>query len=168
MATDIKALQAVYEYLRTVDVRLVAAAVATLLLIVGVMWVVPTTPNSNSFTFDTSRRGINDARAIELAKPAPGALVDGSDVDFYRISPLQSPSRLDIRLTNSSTKLIPALRVFDASKKVVQETGAPLREPSASIETSFSATSNMTYYIEVFSQANTTGQYVLTVSTRQP
>jgi hypothetical protein len=168
MATDIKALQVLFEYLRTVDVRLLAAAGATLLLIAGVMWVVPTTPNSNSFTFDTTRRGISDARSIELAKPIRGALVDGSDADFYRISPLQSSYRLDIRLTNNSTTLIPALRIFDATKTLVQEKGVSLREPGASLESSFKAQSNMTYYVQVLGQANTTGPYVLLVTVHQP
>jgi hypothetical protein len=73
-----------FDRIRALDVRLFAAVAAALMLIVGVMWVVPTTPNSNSFTFDAARRDISDARPIELASTVQGTLVDGSDVDFYR------------------------------------------------------------------------------------
>src|SRR5262249_51200428 len=88
--------------IRGLDIRLVAAIAATLLLVIGVMWVVPTTPTSNSFTFDATRRKLSDARAIEPGKPVQGNLVDGSDADFYRIDPPQQAVWLDVHLTNGS------------------------------------------------------------------
>src|SRR5262245_29247598 len=97
------------------DIRLVAAIAATLLLIVGVMWVVPTTTNSNSFTFDTARRGVSNARAIEPGKTVQGAIVDGSDADFYEIRPVQNSHRIDVRMTGSD-KLIPGLRILNGTK----------------------------------------------------
>src|SRR5215813_2306760 len=106
--------------IRSLDVRLLAGAAATLMLVIGVMWVVPTTPSSNSFTFDTARRGIEAARPIELSKPVEGTLVDGSDTDFYRIDPLKSSYRLDLHMMNGSAKLIPGLRIFDATKTLIQ------------------------------------------------
>ncbi|PYS33210.1 MAG: hypothetical protein DMG14_32345 [Acidobacteria bacterium] len=154
---------------RSLDVRLLAGAAATLLLIIGVMWVVPTTPSSNNFTFDTARRGISDARAIELSKPVEGNIVDGSDMDFYRIDPLQSSYRLDVHMMNGSAKLVPGLRIFDATKSLIQDkTLEYVRKPGADIDCSFLAESNITYYVQVFSQRNTTGRYTLTVTVRQP
>jgi hypothetical protein len=158
-----------FERIRALDVRLLAAVAATILLVIGVMWVVPTTPNSNSFTFDSARRGIEDALPIELAKSVDGSLVDGSDSDFYRIDPMTVSYRLDVRLTNGSTKLIPGLRIFDMTKTLVQEHAAEyVKKPGASIDASFIAQSKMTYYVQVFSQRNTTGSYSLSVSVRQP
>jgi hypothetical protein len=155
--------------IRSLDVRLLAGAAATLMLIIGVMWVVPTTPSSNNFTFDTARRGIEDARPIELSKPVEGNLVDGSDTDFYRIDPQKSSYRLDLHMTNGSPKLIPGLRVFDATKTLIQDrTLEFVRRPGADIDASFLAQSSITYYVQVLSQRNTTGRYTLTVTIRQP
>jgi hypothetical protein len=152
-----------------IDIRLLAAIGAAILLIAGVMWVVPTTPNSKSFTFDTARRGMENARTIELSTPVEGKLVDGSDVDFYRIPPLRAAYRLDVHVANASPNMIPALRIFDTTRNVVQEkTREYLRQPGASIDASFLAQSNMAYFVQVFTQRNTTGSYILTVTVRQP
>jgi hypothetical protein len=158
-----------FDRIRSLDVRILAAIVATVLLVGGVMWVVPTTPNSQSFTFDSARRGIPNALPLELGKTMQGAIVDGSDQDFYRIEPLKSAYRLDVLMTTGSDKMIPALRVFDAAQNLIQDKTAEfLRRPGANINSSFLAQSNVTYYIQVFTQRNTTGPYSLTVSMRQP
>lgn len=155
--------------IRSVDVRLLAAIAATLLLVFGVMWVVPTTPTSQTFTFDGVRRNIEHARPIELGKPVEGSIVDGSDLEFYRIPPLQTSYRLDVQLVNGSPQMIPALRIFDAATSLMQDKSAEyLRKPGANIEASFLAQSNTFYYVQVLSQRNTTGPYTLTVSIRQP
>jgi hypothetical protein len=155
------------ERLRALDIRLVAAAAATLMLVVGVMWVIPTTPNSNSFTFDTSRRSTSGARPIKFAETVSGAIVDGSDTDFYEVGAAPSALHLDVRMT-ASDKLIPGLRIFDATNRLVQDKSMEyVRQPGANIETSFLAKSNMTYYVQVFSQRNTTGPYTLSLIPRQ-
>jgi hypothetical protein len=155
--------------IRSVDVRLLAAIAAAIMLVFGVMWVVPTTPTSKSFTFDGVRRSMEHARPIDLGKPVEGSIVDGSDMEFYRIAPLPSSYRLDLRLTTGSAKLIPALRIFDAAKSLVQDNAAEyVRKPGADIDASFLAQSNTIYYVQVLSQRNTTGSYTLTVSIRQP
>jgi hypothetical protein len=157
-----------FERIRALDVRLLAAVAATLLLIIGVMWIVPTTPSSNSFTFDTDRRDFSSARALEFAKTVSGSIVDGSDTDFYEVGPVPGSFRLDVHMTGSE-KLIPALRILDATKTLIQEKSVEyVRQPGANIDTSFSAHSNTAYYIQVFSQRNTTGSYTLTVTQRQP
>ena len=158
-----------FSRIRTLDVRLIASVAATLMLVIGVMWVVPTTPTSNSFTFDTERRGFSDAHSIEFSRPVLGTIVDGSDKDFYRIDPLRSAYRLDLHMGNGSEKLIPGLRVFDATKSLIQDkTSEFIRKPGADIDCSFLAQSNMTYYVQVFGQRNTTGTYTLTLTVRQP
>jgi hypothetical protein len=155
--------------LQKLDVRAWAAVGATLLLVGGVMWVVPTTPNSGSFTFDTARRGMESAKPLELAMPVQGSIVDGSDADFYRIEPLKSAYRLDVHFANGSQKMIPGLRVFDAAKNLVLDKSSELiRSPGGSANGSFIAQSNMTYFVQIYGQRNTTGPYTLTVSVRQP
>ena len=155
--------------IRGLDVRLLAAIAATILLVAGVMWVVPTTPTSQSFTFDTPRRTIENARPIELGKPAEGSIVDGSDMEFYRIVPLQTSSQLEVRMTTGSPEMIPGLRIFDGAKALIQDkTAEYAQRPGADIDTSFLAQSGMTYYFQVFGQRNTTGPYTVTVTVRQP
>ena len=155
--------------LRAMDIRLLAGIAATVMLVAGVMWVVPTTPTSNSFTFDTNRRGLSSARVVELAKPVEGNIVDGSDFDLYRINPFEHTARLSVHMTNGSAKLIPGLRIFDAMQNLVQDKTADyILKSGADIESSFVAQSNTIYYVQVLSQRNTTGPYTLTVDLQQP
>jgi hypothetical protein len=141
--------------IRTIDVRLIAAAAASLLLIVGVMWTIPTTPESNSFTFDAARRNLSNARPIEINKPIPGEIVDGSDIDYFRINS-GAGGRLQIHVRKDSGTLAPALDVYDAAKKIIAEKLGP--------DYGFAGQPNTTYYIQVWGQRNTTGQYTLTVN----
>lgn len=155
--------------IRAMDVRILAAIGAALLLIFGVMWTVPFTPDSNNFTFDINRRGVANARVIEIDKPLQGQIVDGSDTDFYRINPGRNGVRIDVHMTNGSMKLIPAIRVYDTTKNlVVEKSKETLHSPGANLDLTFLAQSNVTYYVQVLSQRNTTGLYTLTVTVRKP
>lgn len=158
-----------FERIQAIDVRVFAAVAATLMLIVGVMWIVPTTPSSNNFTYDTARRGISSARPVAIESPVQGKIVDGSDADFYRIDPPGKSVRFDLRVTNGSATLVPAVRVFDSGEHLVLEKAAEyVRSPGASVDCSFVADSKTTYYVQVSSQRNTTGPYTLTVTVGQP
>ena len=157
------------DQIRSWDIRIWAAIGASLLLIAGVMWTIPFTPDASNFTFDTSRRDVANARVIPMDQPVNGELVDGSDTDFYRIAPFKSGVRLDLHMANGSPKLIPALRVYDSSKNlVIQKSQEYLKTPGANIDGSFLADSNRTYYVQVYGQRNTTGPYSLTVKIRTP
>ena len=68
--------------IRSLDIRVVASIAAALMLVIGVMWVVPTTPTSNSFTFDSARRGMDSAKPLSFDEVVKGSIVDGSDADF--------------------------------------------------------------------------------------
>ena len=158
-----------FERMRSWDIRIWASIGASLLLIAGVMWTVPFTPDATNFTFDTNRRDVASARNIELNQPVNGQLVDGSDTDFYRIAPLQSAVRLDVHMANGSPRLIPALRVYDTSKNlIVEKSKELLKTPGANLDCTFLASSNRTYYVQVFGQRNTSGLYTLNVSVRTP
>jgi len=158
-----------FERMRSWDIRVWASIGASLLLIAGVMWTIPFTPDTTNFTFDTTRRDIANAHEIQIDQPLNGQLVDGSDTDFYRIAPLPGAVRLDVHMGNGSTKLIPALRVYDSAKNIVAEKSKEvLRTPGANLDCSFIAQSDRTYYLQVLSQRNTSGPYTLTVSVRTP
>jgi hypothetical protein len=160
---------ALFERMRSWDIRIWASIGASLLLIAGVMWTVPFTPDASNFTFDTNRRDVANARLIDLGQRIDGQLVDGSDTDYYRIAPLKASVRLDVHMANGSQKLIPALRVYDSSKNlVVQKAKEYLKSPGADLDCTFLAESNRIYYVQIFSQRNTTGPYGLTVSIRNP
>ena len=139
---------------KKIDVRVIAAAGAALLLIGGVMWTIPTTPESNSFTFDAPRRDFASARTVEIGKSIEGRLVDGSDIDYYRIT---SPGgRLQIHVRTEGGTLLAGLDIYDEAKKLIQETLEP--------EYSLASQPNATYYIQVWGQRSTTGPYILTVT----
>ena len=158
-----------FERMRSWDIRIWASIGASLLLIAGVMWTIPFTPDATNFTFDTTRRDVANARQIQIDQPLNGQLVDGSDTDFYSIAPLPSAVRLDVHMGNGSPKLIPALRVYDSTKNIVAEKSKEvLRTPGANLDCSFLAQSNRIYYLQVLSQRNTSGPYTLTVSVRTP
>lgn len=158
-----------FERMRSWDIRIWASIGASLLLIAGVMWTVPFTPDATNFTFDTTRRDVANAQQIQIDQALNGQLVDGSDTDFYRIPPLPSAVRLDVHMGNGSPKLIPALRVYDSTKNIVVEKSKEyLRKPGANLDCTFLAQSNRTYYLQVLSQRNTSGPYTLTVSVRTP
>jgi hypothetical protein len=160
---------AFFERMRSIDIRIWASIGATLLLIGGVMWIIPFTPASDNFAFDTTRRDVSQARIIEMDTPVQESIVDGSDTDFYRIKPVSSAVRLDVHMANGSKTLIPAIRVYNTTKNLIVEKSRELiRTPGANVDCTFLAQSNMTYYLQVFSQRNTTGPYTLTVSVRQP
>src|SRR5438128_11573906 len=106
--------------IRKIDVRIIASVAAALLLIIGVMWTIPTTPESNNFTFDAARRDLSNARPIEINKPIPGEIVDGSDIDYYRINS-GAGGHLQIHVQNDSGTLVPALDIYDARKKIIEE-----------------------------------------------
>ena|SRR5688572_16754836 len=136
-----------FERFVRLDIRVWAAIIATVLLVGGVMWVVPTTPTSSSFTFDTARRDASNALPILLDTPLDGTIIHGSDAEFYRLEPpLKTSYRLDVRLTNHSEKMIPGIRIFDAANNLLQDKSLEyVRKPGATIETSFLAQSNVTY-----------------------
>src|SRR2546426_1042327 len=110
-----------FERIKAVDIRIWAAIGASLLLIAGVMWIVPFTPDSSNFTFDTTRRSVAQAQFITMEEPVQGNLVDGSDTDFYRIGPAPSAVRLDVHMVNGSIKMIPSIRIYDSTKNLVVE-----------------------------------------------
>ena len=153
------AAASLFERIRRIDVRIIASVAAALLLIVGVMWTIPTTPESNNFTFDSARRNLSNARLIEINQPIAGQIVDGSDIDYYRIGS-GAGGNFRIHVAKDSGTLLTALDVYDANKKIIEE--------KLGSDSSFVAQPNVVYYIQVSGQRSTTGDYTLTVTVGGP
>ncbi len=153
------ATASLFERVKTIDVRIIAAVAAALLLIVGVMWTIPTTPESNEFTFDGARRSLSNARPIQMNQPISGQIVDGSDIDYYRINS-GFGGRLRVHIAKDEGTFLPAIDIYDANKKIVDE--------KLGADDTFIAQPNATYYIQVAGQRNTTGNYTLVCYSANP
>ena len=157
----------IFDRIRSWDIRIWAAIGASLLLIIGVMWTVPFTPDATNFTYETRRRDLASAKPMELDQVVVGQLVDGSDTDFYSIGPVQAAVHMDVHFANGSSKLIPAVRVYDTSQNIVVEKSHEyLQHPGANIDCTFLAESNRRYYVQILGQRNTSGPYTLAVTLR--
>jgi hypothetical protein len=162
-------MSSIFDRIRSWDIRIWAGIGASILLILGVMWTVPFTPDATNFTYETRRRDLASARPIELDQVVEGQLVDGSDTDFYSIEPQKAAVRIDVHFVNGSPKLIPALRVYDTSQNIVIEKGHEyLQHPGANVDCTFLAESNRRYYVQILGQRNTSGPYNFTVTVRTP
>ena len=151
--------KSLFARVRKTDVRIIASVAAALLLIAGVMWTIPTTPESNNFTFDSARRNLSNAKLIEINQPIAGQIVDGSDIDYYRIG--SGPGgNFRVHVAKDSGTLLTALDVYDANKTLIEE--------KLGSDSSFIAQPNATYYIQVSGQRSTTGDYTLTVTVGEP
>ena len=146
------AAASLFERVKTIDVRIIAAAGAALLLIVGVMWTIPTTPESNEFRFDSARRSLSNAKPLEISHAVAGQIVDGSDVDFYRIDSATG-GQLLVHVSADAGTFLPALDIYGPNKNLLQEKLGP--------DASFVAQPKTTYYIQVAGQRSTTGTYTL-------
>src|SRR5215831_20488334 len=149
-------MSSIFDRICAWDIRIWAAIGASLLLIVGVMWTVPFTPDATNFTYETRRRDLASAKPIELDQVVEGQLVDGSDTDFYSIGPVQAAVRMDVHFANGSPKLIPALRVYDTSQHVIIDKSQEyVKHPGADVDCTFLAETNRIYYLQVLGQRNT-------------
>jgi hypothetical protein len=162
-------MASIFDRIRSWDIRIWAAIGASFLLISGVMWTVPFTPDATNFTYETRRRDLASAKPIELDQVVEGQLVDGSDTDFYTIPPVKAAVRMDVHFANGSPKLIPALRIYDSSQNIVVEKKQEyVQHPGSDVDCTFLAESNRPYYVQVLGQRNTSGPYTLTVTVRIP
>jgi len=104
---------------------------------------------------------IFSAHRIELGQPIEANIMDSDDTDFYSF---QSPrsGTVAIAIENHSSTLIPALTTFSSDKR---NTGfAPdVRTAGANLRHTMPVQENQTYFLQVWSQASTSGKYVLTV-----
>jgi len=87
--------------------------------------------------------------------------MDANDTDFYSfVSP--RTGTVSIVISNRSTTLIPALSTFFPDKRS-SGFGPDIRTPGLNLRHTMDVHENQIYFIQVWSQANTSGDYSLVV-----
>jgi hypothetical protein len=104
---------------------------------------------------------IYNARRIALGERVEANIMDSADTDYYLFVAARSGT-LTVNIRNRSVTLIPALSTF-APDKSSTGFGPDIRTPGASLRHTIQVQENQTYYIQVWSQANSAGDYSLTV-----
>lgn len=104
---------------------------------------------------------IFSAHPLTAGEPVDANIMDSRDTDFYSF---RSPrtGTVTIAIQNRSATLIPALSMFGPDKSTAGF-GPDVRTPGASLRQVMNVEANQTYYIQVWSQARTSGNYSVVV-----
>jgi len=109
-------------------------------------------PNDNALT----------ATPLKVGQTVEANIMDGVDVDSYRVSGVQGKT-LTIQLENSSPALRPSIRVLKSDKSVLRDWNAA-NAPGADLTFSIPSDPGQDYFVEVGSYYNeSAGPYKLTV-----
>jgi hypothetical protein len=104
---------------------------------------------------------IYSARTITVGQTIQANIMDGQDTDYYTfVSPRTGTVSIDIR--SRSTTLIPALTTFTPDMRN-NGFGPDIRTPGASLHHTIQAEEGRSYYVQVWSQASSFGEYVLKI-----
>jgi tetratricopeptide (TPR) repeat protein len=103
-----------------------------------------------------------NARAIELGKSIDANIMDKSDTDYYSFEAPKA-GKVKVAIHNRSATLLPALTTFNPEMRSTGF-GPDVRTPGANLEHSFEVEANKKYFVQVWSQSNTAGEYSLTIS----
>jgi hypothetical protein len=104
---------------------------------------------------------IFNARRIALGTPVTASIMDAADTDYFSfVSPRNGT--VNIVVTNRSAALIPALSTFYPDLRS-SGFGPDIRTPGANLRHILEVLENQTYFLQVWSQANTAGAYSLLV-----
>ena len=104
---------------------------------------------------------IYHAPRITLGTTIMAGIMDADDTDYYSfVSP--RTGTVSVRITNRSTTLIPALSTFDPDMRS-SGFGPDVRTPGGDLRHTMEVQQNQIYFIQVWSQANTAGNYSLLV-----
>ncbi|MEO8596154.1 MAG: tetratricopeptide repeat protein [Candidatus Solibacter sp.] len=100
---------------------------------------------------------IFNAPRIELGKSIGGGIMDAEDTDYFSfVSP--RTGTVHFTLTNRSTTLIPALSTFSPDRRS-SGFGPDVHTPGLNLRHTIEVQGNQTYFIQIWSQGNTTGDY---------
>jgi hypothetical protein len=104
---------------------------------------------------------IFSARRITAGQAIPANIMDAQDTDFFSfISP--RTGTVSVEIDNRSTTLIPALTTFTPEMRN-SGFGPDIHRPGASLRHTMQVEEGRTYFVQVWSQGNTAGEYQLTV-----
>ena len=93
--------------------------------------------------------------------PIKANIMDRDDTDFYSILAPRT-GKLTVEVHNDSVTLIPAVQLYGPDMRSIGF-GPTLKNPGESLETTMDVEKGQTYYIQLWSQASTSGSYSLTV-----
>jgi hypothetical protein len=104
---------------------------------------------------------IFNSRRVEISQEIQANIMDATDTDFYSfVAPRTGPVNVTVR--NRSTTLIPMLTTFSPEMRNTGF-GPDIRTPGATLRHTFDVVENQTYYLQVWSENNTAGDYSLIV-----
>ena len=104
---------------------------------------------------------IFSAKTIVAGRPIEANIMDADDTDYYSfVAPRSGLVTIDIR--NRSATLIPALSTFHPDRSS-SGFGPDVRTPGGNLKHAIEVQEGQTYYIQVWSQSQTVGEYTLTV-----
>ena len=98
---------------------------------------------------------------LAIGQTIEANIMDGADNDFYSFTAPES-GQVRVEIKNRSVTLIPALTVFTPDRRT-SGFGPDIRTAGADLRHSFPVKPKQTYYIQVWSQANTAGAYSLSI-----
>jgi uncharacterized protein YutE (UPF0331/DUF86 family) len=104
---------------------------------------------------------IYNARRIETGRAIQANIMDATDTDFYSFVAPRTGS-ISVSIQNRSVTLIPALTTFSAEMRHTGF-GPDIRTPGAHLRHQFDVVENQTYFIQVWSENNTYGEYSVTI-----
>jgi hypothetical protein len=104
---------------------------------------------------------IFSAAALKVGETAEANIMDSDDTDFYSFESLRTGT-VAIDIQPHSSTLLPALTTFSSDKRNTGF-GPDVRLPGASLHHVLEVQEHMTYFLQVWSQAKTSGAYSITV-----
>ena len=104
---------------------------------------------------------IYHAPRIALGTTIMAGIMDADDTDYYSFVSSRTGT-VSVVITNRSTTLIPALSTFDPDMRS-SGFGPDVRTPGRNLQHTMEVQQNQVYFIQVWSQANTAGDYSLIV-----
>ncbi len=115
----------------------------------------------NAFDTYEPNDDIYHAPRIALGTTIVAGIMDSNDTDYYSfVSP--RTGTVSVLITNRSTTLIPALSTFDPDMRS-SGFGPDVRTPGKNLRHTMEVQQSQIYFIQVWSQANTAGDYSLIV-----
>ena len=104
---------------------------------------------------------IYSARKVALGEQIEANIMDSEDTDFYAFEG-RGNGTVEIVIQNRSATLIPAITTFTPDLRT-SGFGPDVDRPGGSLHYSVAVQEGLTYYVQVWSQARTGGEYTLVI-----
>jgi len=104
---------------------------------------------------------IFSAHPVQFGVDVEANIMDRADTDYYSFETRRA-GRVKVTIRNRSKTLIPALSTFAPDMRS-SGFGPDVRTPGANLEHSFAVEANQKYFIQVWPQADSAGEYTLRI-----